>query len=621
MRSSKYLKRSEAVRVGGWLFLFNAAFALAIAYRYMTHFVGVEGGLTYVYLVFLTLSHFATLAFIPFLLLYLPVALAVPRRKVLLVWGSLVAALGLGILTLDTYVYDLYRFHLNAFTIELMFGGAASNIFVFQWSQYLLVSGVLVAGFVLELWLFRALINGRWWRRLHVGGWIIGVVILMMVASHAIHAWAAANCYRPITRASRYYPLYFPTTANGFFVKMGWASPEQNQVDLGKSSKEEVRGLNYPLAPLVADSVTHTNVLLILLDSWSWRVMDSATMPHIARLAAKSEQYRNHFSGSNGTRTGVFSLFYGLPGTYWYDVLAAKTRPVLIDQMLRCHYRFGVFTSASLVSPPFDQTVFAGVPGIPLRMAGEGAHDRDIQITKDWLDFTKGYGEADRSRPFFGFLFYDAMHAISHPDNFKGPFQPAWEHPQYEKLGSNTDPTLFWNLYRNVAYFEDSLVGQVLGDLEQRGLLANTVIVITGDHGQEFNENRKGYWGHNGNYTRAQMGTPLIVHWPDASHGAYDHWTSHYDVVPTLMTSVFRCQNPIGDYGIGRPLRDTTPREWMLVGSEDNFAVLEHNRITSINFDRTFDITDSLLNELPEAKLNAPLIDSILRAVNVYYLK
>jgi membrane-anchored protein YejM (alkaline phosphatase superfamily) len=317
----------------------------------------------------------------------------------------------------------------------------------------------------------------------------------------------------------------------------------------------------------------------------------------------------------------VFSLFYSIPGLYWYDVLGSQISPVLVDQLVKCHYQMAIFASASLISPPFDRTIFSEVKDLRLHTPGAAAHDRDIQITKDWLNFTDRYVASSRGQPFFGFMFYDAMHSITHPDNFKGPFQPAWKYPRYEALSSNMDPTPFLNLYRNVTFFVDSLVGVVLTDLRNKRLLDSTIVIITGDHGQEFNENGKGYWGHNGNYSQAQLGVPLVIRWPNMTQGVFSHWTSHYDIVPTLMQQVFHCRNAIKDYSIGKSLFDTTPREWLVVGSKDNFGILEPDRITSVNYDRSFDITDRQLNEIQGARLNTKLFNEIFSSINTYYLK
>jgi hypothetical protein len=55
------------------------------------------------------------------------------------------------------------------------------------------------------------------------------------------------------------------------------------------------------------------------------------------------------------------------------------------------------------------------------------------------------------------------------------------------------DPTPFFNLYKNSAYYVDSLVGRIIDDLKRNGRLNNTMVIITGDHGQEFNDNKKNY--------------------------------------------------------------------------------------------------------------------------------
>jgi hypothetical protein len=39
----------------------------------------------------------------------------------------------------------------------------------------------------------------------------------------------------------------------------------------------------------------------------------------------------------------------------------------------------------------------------------------------------------------------------------------------------------------------------------------NTIVIITADHGQEFNENKLNFWGHNGNFTKYQTQVPLII--------------------------------------------------------------------------------------------------------------
>jgi membrane-anchored protein YejM (alkaline phosphatase superfamily) len=127
-------------------------------------------------------------------------------------------------------------------------------------------------------------------------------------------------------------------------------------------------------------------------------------------------------------------------------------------------------------------------------------------------------------------------------------------------LDQDTDPTPMHNRYRNSVRYVDSLAGRVLDDLRSRGLLDDTIVVVTGDHGQEFNDLELNYWGHNSNFAPAQTHVPMIVHWPGREPRTFTHVTSHMDVAPTFMTEVLGCTNPADDYSVGRDLFDTSDR-------------------------------------------------------------
>lgn len=88
-------------------------------------------------------------------------------------------------------------------------------------------------------------------------------------------------------------------------------------------------------------------------------------------------------------------------------------------------------------------------------------------------------------------FFYDLAHGYEVPKDKLYRFQPSWEFADYMKLNNDIDPTPFLNLYYNCVAEADSLVGCVLHKLEEKKLLDNTLVIITGDHGQEFNENHK----------------------------------------------------------------------------------------------------------------------------------
>lgn len=55
----------------------------------------------------------------------------------------------------------------------------------------------------------------------------------------------------------------------------------------------------------------------------------------------------------------------------------------------------------------------------------------------------------------------------------------------------------------------------------------------------------------------------MIVAWPGRRQGAvFQHRTSHYGVVPTLMQALFSCSNPSSDYSVGQNLFDVIEWDW-----------------------------------------------------------
>ena len=616
----KVLNRKELLRFGTWLFLIHTIIIIPISFLYYQNIELGSDFFTYFYLTILTISHFAFLLLILYVIFYVPVVLFTKNKKLLQIISISILTISVFVLLIDTEVYKLYRFHINSFTLNLLFGGNGLEIFEFHSSIYFL--GVLTFLFIITLEyfilkLYNKLYKHGFFRRTWL---VVASILILLISSHLIHAWAHAAAYKPITKSSRLYPLYFPLTATKFMYKYNLADKENIRYDMKSNFDGEDKILNYPKNPITCSNNSNKpNILFILIDSWHHSTLDSITTPNIYAFSKSASIYTNHSSGSNGTRTGVFSLFYSLPGIYWYDFLSARQSPVFIDELIRRNYNFGIFASASLNNPEFDKTVFVHVDSLRKNSKGNNSNSRDINITNEWLDFTKTHSSRNNSSPFFGFIFYDSPHSISHPQDFKGPFQPEWKYAKYQELNNDTDPTEFFNLYKNSLNFTDSLVGTILDDLKKRDLLKNTIVVVTGDHGQEFNDNKKNYWGHNGNYSQAQLNVPLIIFNPSKKSAKYNHWTSHYDIVPTIMQDEFNSTNKIEEYSIGKNIADTSKREWLLVGSKDNFGIVEPDRITSVYFNFNYDITSPNLNELDDAKLRVGLFNNIMKKANSFY--
>ena len=134
------------------------------------------------------------------------------------------------------------------------------------------------------------------------------------------------------------------------------------------------------------------------------------------------------------------------------------------------------------------------------------------------------------------------------------PFQPHLDSVNYVALNNDFDPTPFLNLYKMSVLFDDALVGSVLNAIQNDDAYSDTIVMITGDHGQAFNETHDNSWGHNSAFSDYQVRVPFVVKWPGRTPNSIQRLTSHADWAPTLLTDALGCTNPVDQYSTGTPL-------------------------------------------------------------------
>jgi membrane-anchored protein YejM (alkaline phosphatase superfamily) len=66
--------------------------------------------------------------------------------------------------------------------------------------------------------------------------------------------------------------------------------------------------------------------------------------------------------------------------------------------------------------------------------------------------------------------------------------------------------------YINASNHLDYQFSRIISTLKKEDLLKETIVIITGDHGEEFMEN--GRWGHNSTFSQQQIRVPLLIHIP-----------------------------------------------------------------------------------------------------------
>jgi hypothetical protein len=291
--------------------------------------------------------------------------------------------------------------------------------------------------------------------------------------------------------------------------------------------------------------------------------------------------------------------------------------PLLIDELLRNHYQMGIFSSAPLYSPPLNRSVFQAIPNLPIeKQNGISVAERDKMVTAQFNDFIE---KIDKDKPFFSFLFYDAAHSYCGSEESKGPFQPTVARCNRMTFNYDRDHDLYFNRYKNALFSIDREVKRAIEILESHHFLENTVILIVGDHGEEFDDSKKGYLGHASSYNRYQVQTPLVLYWPNEENQVFTHTTSHFDVVPTLMGRFFHCHNRTSDYSVGTELLNKALRPYFIVSSYVDLGIIEPGRITTIFPAGNYHVELLDGKTIPQVEVNTIILHQVLYDLKRFY--
>lgn len=603
----------EKLTTFGYFVLINSVFTVFIALRYLKFLPEVPSDtLGLAFLVLSTFSHMVALTTLVSLVLlpffFLPNRLI--RRTIIATLASLI----LIFLFIDTIVFANYRFHINIAMLDLVLSG---QIVSFSIATWLMVIGAVALVFAIEVGVLASLETKKIKLPARTGRVFSVTAVIALLFSHLIHIWAAAHAYQSVTQLKRYLPLFHPTTSNSLMSKYGWIDEEA--LEKQKLMTMQKQGdFHFPLQPLQTETVENPpNIVFLVIDSWREETFNAENTPNLWNFAQNGTIYQEHLSTGNATRAGVFGFFYGIPSTYWHSAIDNKTSPVFIDRMQELDYQLGIFASARLTSPEFDQTVFLKVPDLRKESTGDTAVARDQNITEEWLDW---FEQKDDSKPSFSFLFYDAPHGYAFPEDYDHRYEPMLSEVNYLKLNNNTDPIPLMNRYKTSVHFIDSLAKQVLNALSASGEMENTIVVITGDHGEELNDNKQNYWGHNGNFSNPQVHVPFAIIGkgvPKNTNGWNNRFTSHQDVVPTLMQNYLGVKNPVQDYSMGvNLLGKPIDRDWLLVSSYSKYAVVTHKDIMEVGSVGQFSYVDKKykpLKEQPDYELLQQALEQISR--------
>lgn len=580
---------SRLINWGHWFAFFNGLLAMIVGSRYLGSVGYPETWYGWFYLSVSTIGQFSFLAFIAYLICLFPLTLILPYSKILRGVAAVIATLSLCILLYDTIVYADYGMHLSPFAFDLAWADLNALL---RGTSYIVTPLAIIA---IEL----TMANFLWKRiekiqKLNLGNKVITLVCICFISSHLIHIWADAADITEITRFDDTYPLSYPATARSFMESHGIDGSYQ-----GDDVNHNTSVLSYPEQPLTCQADTKINVLMITIDSLRADMVDGKSMPFLQQYTENNQSFTQHFSGGNQFRTGMFSLLYGLQGSYGDARIFNSTSPLLTRSFQQAGYELGLFLPETNLNLRSSQAMFNDFNPV-IAKETNGSADADLHTVASFNEW-----HSIQHKPWFALVNLKAPENFDTPVGFLG----------IETVKANTDlmpaQKVLFNQYRQSLYFVDQQLKAMLANVSN-----DTLVIITGVNGKMFTSNSD---EANRNLSPQSVKVPLVIHWPSTGASKVKYRTSHYGIAPTLMTHVLGCTNNTTDYSAGRSLLQPDKETWIYIGDSRIFAIYQEAEVTVIDRHGKYRIYDENYEHRLNKKMSAPELIEVMREGRRFY--
>lgn len=333
-------------------------------------------------------------------------------------------------------------------------------------------------------------------------------------------------------------------------------------------------------------SADRPDIILVSIDSLRFDHLGcygykKPTSPNIDRIASEGVRCESAVSTTSWTLPAHAAMFTGLfdstHGLVDNGLRLTEERPTLAAVLRGNGYQTAGFFGGPYLDPGFGfghgfmhyESCMSPPPGErasrePGSGAAAGALPTLAELERSHADITgprtleavtRWLGREVDARPLFLFVhLWDVHYDYNPPREYVEMFDPGYTGTldasnlmKNSEINAHMAPRDFDHLvalYDGEIRFSDDILGKILAAVEKRGRMANTLLVITADHGEEFFEH--GGKGHQRTLFDEVVRVPLIVRWPGQLVGerVVREEVRLVDLMPTVLSSAGIAQQP-----------------------------------------------------------------------------
>lgn len=262
------------------------------------------------------------------------------------------------------------------------------------------------------------------------------------------------------------------------------------------------------------------------------------TSPRLDAIASQAITFERGRAPRGLTWPSLVSIFTGLypqsSNVRQNGDLLSDDVPTLASLLEAAGYATANFrgNACGLFTRNFD-TNFCGTDEEVHQAAIQWVNDRDESPFFLWVHYRAPHEEYLPPKQYDHFTSPDYAGEATGKRDYLDPVMISKRRPEPE------DVARVINLYDGEVLYSDAMFGEVVDALDERGLLDDSIVVFTSDHGEELLQHNN-YYYHSCSVYDAVLHIPLVMRLPDANFGGdrVSQLVENINITPTLLDLV-----------------------------------------------------------------------------------
>jgi membrane-anchored protein YejM (alkaline phosphatase superfamily) len=527
-----------------------------------------------------------------------------------------VCTVGIFAITLiDLTLFKIYSFHINGYIIsEVMQPEFAESSGI--GARFIIITAIKLvltaAAVAVAARLILALTNRP--MRAKRGFFLtVKIIVIAVIAEKIFMTAVAFNRPAYIFRLAESIPVVYVNPADYIYVGMKKIAEVKDEKETFAEPLAGSENIQYPrngIYPNVRIPKSK-NIIIIATESTRSDFITKETTPHIWNIAhgRNGSMAQNHFSSSNSTHMGIFSILYGINPCYSGYIKSVRAESVPVKILRSNGFSTHLFMSAPTewhkMNYYLDQNF-----DTQFHPQTKESDTRDREI----CDAVIRKLDNPSDKPFMMFVFFDSSHYPFYSPEKYWKFSPhiVGYFKSFDFLYLETIREPLMNSYRNSLYYLDTLIGEIDAALARSGKRDDTILFITGDHGCEFGESGKYFYSSSFNNYSTKV--PLVIRAPGFT--AASPVSGHEDILPTAL-DIMGVKDSGGDVE-GIPVNTANTGRYAIIAFQDaitpyRYQIVDDKGKLEVDFKSTsfisgkFDADDKPVSSLSDqtARLSA----------------